>query len=90
MDKDIKKFYNTCEHCQNGKVDRNKSKGLLINLDTPTAPGQAYNIDYLTDLPRSLYRGLWYTMAMVIVDRCSYRVYILPCRKIDNAESAAE
>ena len=90
MDKDIKSFYNACEHCQNEKVDRNKKKGLLINLETPLAPGQAYNIDYMTDLPRSLYMGLWYTMAMVIVDRCSLRCYILPCRKIDDAASAAE
>jgi transposase InsO family protein len=59
-------------------------------LETPLAPGQAYNIDYMTDLPRSLYMGLWYTMAMVIVDRCSLRCYILPCRKIDDAASAAE
>eukprot|EP01050_Picozoa_sp_SAG11_P012102 SAG11_NODE_1324_length_5199_cov_5.524902_6_plen_29_part_01 len=29
-------------------------------------------------------------MALVIVDRCSYRTYILPCRKIDLAESISE
>ena len=43
-----------------------------------------------SNLPRSLYRGLHYDMALVVVDRCSYRVYILPCRKTDTAESTAE
>jgi hypothetical protein len=90
MDKDIRKYVNTCEHCQNSKIDRSKPKGLLVNIGTPVAPGLAYNLDFLTDLPRSLYRGLHYDMALVIVDRCSYRVYILPCRKIDSAESVAE
>ena len=90
MDKDVKKFYNTCEHCQNEKIDRTKPKGLLVNIGTPVAPGLAYNLDFVTDLPRSLYRGLHYDMALVVVDRCSYRVYICPCRKTDTAESTAE
>ena len=90
MDKDVKKFYNTCEHCQNEKIDRTKPKGLLVNIGTPVAPGLAYNLDFVTDLPRSLYRSLHYDMALVVVDRCSFRVYILPCRKTDTAESTAE
>eukprot|EP01050_Picozoa_sp_SAG11_P009392 SAG11_NODE_878_length_6760_cov_22.303558_1_plen_221_part_10 len=90
MDKDIRKFVNTCEHCQIPKIDRSKPKGLLINIRTPVAPGLAYNLDFLTGLPRSLYRGLHYDMALVIVDRCSYRVYILPCKKVDSTESVAE
>ena len=88
--KKFRKYVNTCEHCQNSKIDRSKPKGLLVNIGTPVAPGLAYNLDFLTDLPRSLYRGLHYDMALVIVDRCSYRVYILPCRKVDSAESVAE
>eukprot|EP01050_Picozoa_sp_SAG11_P019089 SAG11_NODE_2986_length_2789_cov_18.514498_2_plen_114_part_00 len=41
MDKDIRKFVNTCEHCQNSKIDRSKPKGLLVNIGTPVAPGLA-------------------------------------------------
>eukprot|EP01050_Picozoa_sp_SAG11_P037138 SAG11_NODE_14502_length_609_cov_3.054902_1_plen_134_part_10 len=90
MDTDIKKYIKVCPECQNSKIDRQKPRGLLINLDTPVSPGLAYNMDFVTDLPSSLYKGLRYDMALVIVDRCSYRTYILPCRKTDSAESISE
>ena len=90
MDTDVKKYIKVCPECQNSKIDRQKPRGLLINLDTPVSPGLAYNMDFVTDLPSSLYKGLRYDMALVIVDRCSYRTYILPCRKTDSAESISE
>eukprot|EP01050_Picozoa_sp_SAG11_P019687 SAG11_NODE_3179_length_2628_cov_28.542507_2_plen_181_part_00 len=90
MDTDIKKYIKVCPECQNSKIDRQKPRGLLINLDAPVSPGLAYNMDFVTDLPSSLYKGLRYDMALVIVDRCNYRTYILPCRKIDSAESISE
>ena len=54
MHKDVAKFYNACDLCQSNKIDRQQPKGLLINIEQPVAPGRVYNMDFATDLPRSL------------------------------------
>ena len=82
----IQSYIAACPECQNNKIDRSKPKGLLQPLQVPNSPGQSLNMDFMTDLPRSYYRGAWYDTCWVFVDRCSHRTYALLCRKIDSAK----
>ena len=86
MNTSVSKFILSCEHCQNNKIDRQKPQGLLHPVQTPTQPGQSYNMDFLTDLPSSIKARSKYDTLWVIVDRCSTRCYGIPCRKNDTAE----
>ena len=81
---------NNFQICQNNKINRSKPKGLLQPLQTPTSPGQSLNMDFMTDLPRSYYRGAWYDTCWVFVDRCSHRAYGLLCRKNNTAEELSD
>ena len=47
-------------------------------------------MDFITDLPRSHYRGSWYDTVWVIVDRFSKRTYTYPVRKTTTAEELTE
>ena len=84
--KDIRKYILSCNECQNNKIDRQKPKGLLMPVQKPTLPGQSYNMDFMTDLPKALYMGQTYDTAWIFVDRCSHRVYSILCRKNHTAE----
>ena len=55
-------------------------------VQVPTQPAQSYNMDFMTDLPKSYYNGMWYDTGWVFVDRCSHRTYVIPCRKNHTAE----
>ena len=90
MYEDIQKYISACPECQNNKINRSKPKGLLQPIQNPTGPGQSLNMDFMTDLPRSYYRGAWYDTCWVLVDRCSHRVYGLLCRKNNTAEELTD
>ena len=80
MQKAIAKYISSCEECNNNKINRGKPLGYMQKLQKPTAPGQILNMDFITDLPRSLFRGSYYDSILVIVDRFSRRVYAYPSR----------
>ena len=86
----IQKYIQSCPECQNNKINRSKPKGLLQPLQSPSSPGQSLNMDFMTDLPRSYYRGAWYDTCWVFVDRCSHRAYGLLCRKNNTAEELTD
>ena len=84
----INTFIKACDHCQNNKIDRKRSSGLIQPLQQPTGPGQSMSIDFLTDLPPSTIHG--YHTLWVIVDRFSARKYAIPTWKNADAETSVE
>ena len=70
--------------------NRSKPKGLLVPVQVPYTPAQAYNMDFMTDLPKSYYRGMWYDQCWVFVDRCSHRTYTILTRKDMTAQECFE
>ena len=90
MYENIQQYIQACPECQNNKIDRSKPKGRIQPLQNPAQPGQSLNMDFMTDLPRSYYRGAWYDTVWVLVDRCSHRVYGLMCRKNNTAEDLSD
>ena len=87
MRDDILKWIKSCPECQNNKVDRRAPKGMLQPVQLPYQPCQSYNMDFMTDLPRSYYGGMWYDTCWVFVDRCSHRTYAILCRKDHTADT---
>jgi transposase InsO family protein len=87
MREDIAKWIKACAQCQNNKIDRSKPKGHMQAVQVPTHPGQAYNMDFMTDLPKSYYCGMWYDTCWVFVDRCSHRTYTILTRKDHTADT---
>eukprot|EP01052_Picozoa_sp_SAG31_P017925 SAG31_NODE_1249_length_9118_cov_23.165318_6_plen_761_part_00 len=83
MFQDVRKYIDSCDKCQMHKFDRKLKQGKMNPVQVPTAPGQSYNIDFLTDLaPSSVQK---YNKLLVIIDRFSQRVFGLPCRDTDTA-----
>ena len=82
----VAKFIQSCEGCQNNKIDRQKPQGLLQPVQIHREPGRSYNMDFATDLPPAIKAGQTYDTAWIIVDRVSDTVYAIPCKKTDTAQ----
>ena len=85
LHKEVHKYIGSCIECQYNKIDRQKPKGLMHPVQVPTLPAQAYNMDFMTDLPKALYKGQTYDTAWIFVGRCSHRAYSILCRKNHTA-----
>ena len=83
---DVAKFVRSCETCARNKINRHRRYGLLQPLDTPDRPWKSIEIDFLCGLPSS--RG--YTVIMVVVDRFSKMIHLIPFKKIPDAKETAK
>jgi hypothetical protein len=85
---DVKSFVHSCEECQASKKSRLQKGGKLVPLLIPLSHGTHYSTDFLTDLPKASSQE--YNTCLVIVDRFSKRVYLIPTWKNADAEITAE
>ena len=83
---DVVSFVNSCEHCSRNKVSRHKKYDLLRPLEIPDRPWRSIEIDFLCGLPESKK----YTVIMVVVDRFSKMIHLIPFKNIPNAEETAD
>ena len=88
MDQDIRRFIKSCTCCQMNKKSRRQPTGLRAALQIPNEPMESYNIDFLTDLPPATDQK--FDMAMIVLDRFSQRLFVLPTRKTATGEMCAE
>jgi len=88
MSADVKAFVHSCEECQASKKSRLQKGGKLVPLLIPLSHGTHYSTDFLTDLPKASSQE--YNTCLVIVDRFSKRVYLIPTWKNADAETTAE
>ena len=88
MDRDIRKYVGACTCCQMNKKSRRAPTGKRASMQIPHAPMESYNIDFLTDLPPAT--DLKYDMAMVVLDRFSQRLFIIPTWKKATGAMVAE
>eukprot|EP01050_Picozoa_sp_SAG11_P005729 SAG11_NODE_414_length_9684_cov_7.947522_1_plen_2392_part_00 len=88
MRTNVEKFVSTCVICQMNKKNRRKPQGEQQSPTIPTTIGESYWIDYLTDLPESTEQK--FNMAMIVVDRHSARVFMIPTWKRATGSVAAE
>ncbi|OXA54205.1 Retrovirus-related Pol polyprotein from transposon opus [Folsomia candida] len=69
MNKDIHEYVKSCQKCQEYKVERSKSKGLLGNVRQANAVFENIFIDFIGPYPASRYRRNKF--CLVIVDQLS-------------------
>lgn len=72
---DIRKFISSCSSCAQAKVPWTLPIGKLLPFRTLQHPWSHIAIDFVTDLPPVQYN----TVIMVIVDRFSKSLWLLPC-----------
>ena len=86
MHQDIVNYVNSCEQCQRNKVSRHKKYDLLRPKDVPDRPWKSIEIDFLCGLPESKK----FTVIMVVVDRFSKMIHLIPFKEIPSAEETAK
>jgi len=79
-------FVNSCEQCQRNKVSRHKRYDLLRPLEIPDRPWKSIEIDFLCGLPEFKK----FTVIMVVVDRFSKMIHLIPFKEISSAEETAK
>ena len=83
---DVTNYVNSCENCARNKVNRHRKYAYLQPLNTPDRPWKSIEIDFLCGLPES--NG--YTTLMVIVDRFSKMIHLIPFKEIPDAADTAK
>ena len=84
---DIHAYLAACIKCQQNKINRRAPQGLLQSLAVPRRPGTHYALDFVTHLPFSSREE--YDALLVIVDRFSKRVWLIPTWGTASAEVTA-
>ena len=87
MSADVRAFIEKRPTCQIEKSDHVLRREHLQSLGIPQAKWQGISIDFITDLPRSRNGE---DSIMVVVNRATKMVHLVPCRKTITAAGAAE
>jgi hypothetical protein len=90
MNKDITKYCETCNVCKRSKPDNQKPFGLLNPLSVPAKPWESIGIDFVGPLPLSKNRDSEYDEIVMIIDRLTSMVHLVPGRQDYKARDMAE
>ena len=86
VDKDVEAYVRQCDSCLRVKAPRRKAQGELHPLQLPERRWESVSVDLITDLPRTA-RG--HDTVVVVVDRLSKMVHLVPSTKTVTAEGMA-
>ena len=84
---DVEAWVESCDICQRANKKTGKRFGLLQQIEQPTYPWEIINMDFVTGLPPAGDRS--YNCCLVVVDRLSRRVRLLPTHKEIDAPGCA-
>jgi transposase InsO family protein len=87
LTQDCKRYAKACQECQANKADHNKPTGLLHPLPAPERPWEHVTMDFFFDLPTA--EG-GYNGVLLVVDRYSKMVKLIPLTKNVTAEKVAQ
>ena len=76
--RDVRKYVSTCDVCQRMKTPRHKPYGLLVPIPKPEGPWTDISLDFVTGLPPSARRREAYDALLVVVDRYSKMIRLVP------------
>ena len=82
----VKEYAARCDTCQRFKGSNMAPAGLLHPLETPSLPWEHISANFITDLPLS--HG--FDAILMIVDRFSKEVELIPCTKTCSALDMAK
>ena len=86
MGDDVTQYVRECHSCQN-KARQTKASGALQPLELPMKPWECISLDFITQLPIGS-RGN--DAVMVVVDKLTKMVHIIPTTTTCTAETVAE
>uniref|UniRef100_A0A803QVK0 Reverse transcriptase n=1 Tax=Cannabis sativa TaxID=3483 RepID=A0A803QVK0_CANSA len=86
MREDVVDYTRTCLVCQQDKVERHKTPGLLEPLSVPSRPWESVSLDFISGLPKTGDLNA----ILVIVDRFSKYATFIPVSKQCPAEETAQ
>lgn len=86
MRKSIQDFVQSCISCQRNKSSTQRPFGLLTPLPIPDSRWHTVTMDWITDLPTS---ASGYNAIMVIVDKLTKYVHLVPTTKESSSEDVA-
>jgi transposase InsO family protein len=86
LDRDARKYVETCDSCQRNKPHHSIKENLLAPLPVPERPFQTIGIDFITSLPVTP-RG--YDAIAVIVCHFTKLVHYVPCHTSTSATEFA-
>ena len=87
LERDVRQYVSTCDHCQRNKASNEKPAGLLQPLPVPEFRWQWVTVDFIMDLPET---KAGHTAIVVFVDRLSKMVHFAPCWNDMGAEEFAQ
>ena len=87
MGDDVAQYVRECHSCQTNKARQTKPSGALQPLELPMKPWECISLDFITQLPVSS-RGN--DAIMVVVDKLTKMVHIIPTTTTCTAETVAE
>ena len=85
MGANIELFCSSCALCQTTKDSTQKPVGLLHSLPIPDRPWQLVGLDFMGPLPKS--KG--YNYLLVVIDRFTSQVHLLPMTTCVTAKAVA-
>jgi hypothetical protein len=90
MTPDIKQYVDACTRCHQVKASRHKPYEELQSLPVPSGPRQHWTLDFITDLPSSIRRALFFDAILVIIDRYTKYARYISARMDWTAENLAD
>ena len=85
MQKRVVDYVQVCDTCQRTKVDNQATRGLLQPIAMSSVPWRDIAMDFLTNVP--ICNG--YSTLMVVVDRFSKMLHLVPLGKKTEAPDVA-
>jgi hypothetical protein len=83
----VEAYTTSCETCQKSNKATGKRLGLMQKIASSRKPWEAINLDFMTSLPQAGDRH--YNACLVIVDRLSKRIKLLPTHDTASAKDTA-
>jgi hypothetical protein len=90
INQDVAKFCETCATCKRTKSDNQKPYGLLNPLQIPDKPWESIGIDFVDPLPVSENRNGEFDMLVVVIDRLTSMIHLVPGRQDHKSKEMAE
>jgi hypothetical protein len=87
MNKDVKKYVDSCSTCHRIKFVRHKSHDRLQALSISKNSRQDWTMNFITDLSSSKHRNIVYDSILMIIDRYTKFSLYISSKKTWNAEN---
>ncbi|MBW0533454.1 hypothetical protein O181_073169 [Austropuccinia psidii MF-1] len=86
-EQELSEYISTCERCQKANGKHGKKYGFIKHIEEPKHPWETINMDYVTGLVPG--GKEYFNACLIVVDRFSKSVRLLPFQKDDTAMDTA-